>query len=258
MQRKLVYIASPYEGDVEANILFTQRAGVFAVKQGVTPYIPNFTVPILTDTSTDAGRELGNRINADMLNCCDELWIFTERGLTDGMIYAQTTAANMGIPIVVVPDLIQAETTWNPAITAKKNELNDLRRTLGRDVQDAALEKLWDEFKDVPFENNAPNTGSTRLAKQWRWFPAGTTRREIQNWFSSRHSVGMVYLMEKDLMYVEESTIYGIRALEQDCQHRFCKYNKKHQCTFAKENGRPARQTYAEGCIDISPEAEDA
>ena len=48
-RNKLVYIASPYSGDVERNVAFAKAACRYAMNQGVTP------IASLSAISADAG-----------------------------------------------------------------------------------------------------------------------------------------------------------------------------------------------------------
>ena len=56
--------------------------------------------------------------------------------------------------------------------------------------RDAALEKLWEEFGDVPM-----NPETECMEAPFLSFPAGTFREDIWHWFDERHSKGVAYLM---------------------------------------------------------------
>ena len=43
---KLVYIASPYSGDVERNVAFAKAACRYAMNQGVTPIASHLLYPV--------------------------------------------------------------------------------------------------------------------------------------------------------------------------------------------------------------------
>lgn len=254
MNRKVIYLSSPLSGktesDVDRNIAFVKRAARFAIKQGVMPYIPHLTLPTILNDKDPEERALGISLDLDLLERCDELWMFVENGISSGMKTEQEAAERFGIPITVIYDLTAAEDNETNPSMAERDLLNDLRFTMAREEQDSAIEELWDEFQNIPFENNAPNTGSTKLAEDWRWFRKGTARRDIQNWFGSRHSGGMLHLMQRDLLYAEEGTIYRLRELECDCTNTACIHNRDGCCAFGKVNDRPAHQTYADGCLD--------
>ena len=48
---KLVYIASPYSGDVERNVAFAKAACRYAMNQGVTPIASHLLYPQMLDDS---------------------------------------------------------------------------------------------------------------------------------------------------------------------------------------------------------------
>lgn len=56
--------------------------------------------------------------------------------------------------------------------------------------RDATLEKLWEEFGDVPM-----NPETECMEAPFLDFPAGTFREDIWHWFDERHSKGVAYLM---------------------------------------------------------------
>lgn len=56
--------------------------------------------------------------------------------------------------------------------------------------RDTALEKLWEEFGDVPM-----NPETECMEAPFLDFPAGTFREDIWHWFDERHSKGVAYLM---------------------------------------------------------------
>ena len=49
---KLVYIASPYAGDVEQNVRFAKAACRYAIEQGATPIAVHLLYPQLFDSSS--------------------------------------------------------------------------------------------------------------------------------------------------------------------------------------------------------------
>ena len=58
---KLVYIASPYSGDVERNVAFAKAACRYAMNQGVTPIASHLLYPQMLDDGVPEERKLGTR-----------------------------------------------------------------------------------------------------------------------------------------------------------------------------------------------------
>ena len=61
---KLVYIASPYSGDVERNVAFAKAACRYAMNQGVTPIASHLLYPQMLDDGVPEERKLGTDMGA--------------------------------------------------------------------------------------------------------------------------------------------------------------------------------------------------
>ena len=73
--RKLVYICSPYAGDIDGNTAKARRYSRFAVKQGYVPVAPHLLYPqFLKDA--DGEREIGLKCGIALLHRCQEMWVF--------------------------------------------------------------------------------------------------------------------------------------------------------------------------------------
>lgn len=95
---ELIYVCSPYKGDVEYNVAKTRRYCRFAFTQGVVPFAPHLhNTQFLDDTVLDE-RNKGMILGLHMLNRSDELWAFGDKN-TEGMIAEIQAAERLGIPI---------------------------------------------------------------------------------------------------------------------------------------------------------------
>ena len=97
-QGKLVYIASPYAGDVETNVIFARAACQYVVRQGCTPIAVHLLYPQFLDDSVPEEREAGLQMGRRVLEACDELWLCGERG-SAGMEAELKEAERLGIPV---------------------------------------------------------------------------------------------------------------------------------------------------------------
>jgi len=95
---KVVYVASPYAGDVEANTEKAIDYCTFAVSQGVIPLAPHLLFPQFLDEFDPDQRELGLTFGIVLLDKCDELWVFGDE-ISRGMAAEIEEAKNIGIPI---------------------------------------------------------------------------------------------------------------------------------------------------------------
>lgn len=97
-KEKLVYIASPYAGDVEANVLFAKDACRYAIQQGSAPVAVHLLYPQLLDDRIPEEREAGLRMGLRVLEACDELWLCGEH-ISAGMQKELEAAEGWGIPV---------------------------------------------------------------------------------------------------------------------------------------------------------------
>ena len=74
-REKLIYIASPYAGDIETNTAFAKKACWYAIHQGHTPIAVHLLYPQMLDDAEPTEREIGLRLGHRVLEVCDELWL---------------------------------------------------------------------------------------------------------------------------------------------------------------------------------------
>ena len=80
--RPIVYICSPFAGDVEGNIKNAKRYCRFAVDSGYIPIAVHLLFPQFMDEEME--RELALQMDLVLLEKCDELWVFGKT-MTSGM-----------------------------------------------------------------------------------------------------------------------------------------------------------------------------
>ena len=95
---KLIYIASPYAGDIEKNVAFAQRACRYAIHQGYIPIAVHLLYPQMLDDGDPAERELGLQLGQQLLRRCDELWVCGDR-ISSGMAREISEANQLSIPV---------------------------------------------------------------------------------------------------------------------------------------------------------------
>ena len=94
----LVYICSPYQGDVELNTQAAQRYSQFALAQKRLPIAPHLLFPQFMGVETDTTRELALHMGMILLTKCHELWYFGDR-ISEGMKLELNRARLRGIPV---------------------------------------------------------------------------------------------------------------------------------------------------------------
>lgn len=74
--RPIVYICSPFAGDIEKNVAVARTYSRFAVEQGYIPIAPHLLFPQFLNDSDPKERELGLFFGNAIMSKCSEVWIF--------------------------------------------------------------------------------------------------------------------------------------------------------------------------------------
>lgn len=82
--RPIVYICSPFSGDVEGNVAAARRYSRFAVDKGYIPIAPHLLFPQFLDDNDPVERELGLFFGNAIMSKCAEVWVFGSR-ISSGM-----------------------------------------------------------------------------------------------------------------------------------------------------------------------------
>ena len=82
--RPVVYVCSPFSGNLESNVENTRRYCRFAVDSGFVPFAPHLLFPQFMYDEVPEERELALFMGIVMLTKCAELWVFGER-ISKGM-----------------------------------------------------------------------------------------------------------------------------------------------------------------------------
>lgn len=77
--RPLIYICSPFSGDVAGNIAAAQQYCRKAVEMGYIPLAPHLLYPQFLDDGDADERELGLFFGKVLLDKCMEVWVCGER-----------------------------------------------------------------------------------------------------------------------------------------------------------------------------------
>lgn len=72
----MVYICSPFAGDVEANVENARKYSRFAVERGYLPITPHLLYPQFLDDNSERERDLGLFFGLVLLDRCAEVWVF--------------------------------------------------------------------------------------------------------------------------------------------------------------------------------------
>lgn len=90
--RPLVYVCSPYSGDVSKNVKRARKYSRFALEQNTIPITPHLLYPQFMNDDDAAERHVAcHKINYVLIGKCEELWVFGGV-ISKGMDYEITIA----------------------------------------------------------------------------------------------------------------------------------------------------------------------
>ena len=76
--RPIVYICSPYAGDVTSNVENARKYSRFAVDAGYIPIAPHLLFPQFLSDNNPKERQLGLFFGNALMGKCSEVWVFGE------------------------------------------------------------------------------------------------------------------------------------------------------------------------------------
>ena len=82
--RPIVYICSPYAGDVSENVENARKYSRFAVDKGYIPVAPHLLFPQFLNDNNPKERQLGLFFGNALMSKCAEVWVFGDR-ISPGM-----------------------------------------------------------------------------------------------------------------------------------------------------------------------------
>lgn len=96
--RPLVYICSPYAGEVERNVNMARVYSRFAVRNACIPLASHLLYPQFMDDGNPAERSLALFMGLVLLTKCDQVWVFG-RKISAGMAAEIAKAEKKKIPV---------------------------------------------------------------------------------------------------------------------------------------------------------------
>jgi hypothetical protein len=74
--KQMIFVCSPYRGDIETNTELARRYCRHVVDKGFIPIAPHLLFPQFMDDNNSEERELAIEMNLGILQRCSELWVF--------------------------------------------------------------------------------------------------------------------------------------------------------------------------------------
>ena len=94
-KHNVIFICSPFRGDMERNLENARLYGRFVYEQDSIPFAPHLLYPQFLSEHIEEERNAGICMGVEMLGLCDELWVFGEE-ITTGMAIEIAAARAMG------------------------------------------------------------------------------------------------------------------------------------------------------------------
>lgn len=82
--RPIVYICSPFAGDIDANVKAARVYSRFAVEAGYIPIAPHLLFPQFLNDADPKERQLGLFFGNALMSKCSEVWVFG-KNISSGM-----------------------------------------------------------------------------------------------------------------------------------------------------------------------------
>lgn len=96
--KPLIYICSPYSGNVDVNVKKAQRFCRFAIDKNCIPLAPHLFFPQFMDDENPHERKLAMFMDIVLMSKCTEVWVFGDT-LSSGMSMEIEKAKRKGQPI---------------------------------------------------------------------------------------------------------------------------------------------------------------
>ncbi|OCN00613.1 hypothetical protein A7X67_17115 [Clostridium sp. W14A] len=102
-ERKLVYVASPYAGNIEQNVKAAIYYCRYALQCGCDFIAPHLFYPRVLDNSDPSERRIGIQAGLRLLSMADELWVCGSR-ISEGMKSEIAEAERLGTSIKYISE----------------------------------------------------------------------------------------------------------------------------------------------------------
>lgn len=104
----LVFICSPYRGDVKRNSAIAKAMCIEAIDRGLVPIAPHLLYPRIVDSGSPDDRQVGLTCAKRVLVACQGMWVYEGCVATSGMRDEISVANLCKIPIEYI-SLTEAE-----------------------------------------------------------------------------------------------------------------------------------------------------
>lgn len=95
----MIYVCSPLRGNVEKNIENAKMYCRFVYERGNTPIAPHLLFTQFMNDDSETERIDAMHMDMQILDRCEELWVFGLDGISEGMAHEIERAGRNGMPV---------------------------------------------------------------------------------------------------------------------------------------------------------------
>lgn len=106
--KKLIYVCSPYRGNIKNNIKFAQQCCKYVVSQNHVPIAPHLFFPGFLNDENEEERNQALEMNKKLIEKSDEVMVFGDE-ISDGMQYEIDYAESIGKVIKYVRKRLEGQ-----------------------------------------------------------------------------------------------------------------------------------------------------
>lgn len=107
--KKLIFVSSRLRGDMENNMKLAECLCRIVALRGFIPIAPHIYFTRFLDDRNSNEREMGLTSGLELLKLCEEIWVFSFDGISQGMQLEIDTAKEMGKTIKYFGDPVAAD-----------------------------------------------------------------------------------------------------------------------------------------------------
>ena len=98
----MVFVCSPYRGDIPYNVQMAQAICKELIKWDYVPVAPHLIYPDILDDNIEEERDRGIKCGLALLSRCDLMVVYDSEGISEGMKEEITHAKDQNIEILYV------------------------------------------------------------------------------------------------------------------------------------------------------------
>ena len=102
---KRIYVCSRYAGDTAKNVAVAARLYRKVIEAGHAPFAPHLIYTRLLDDRNPSERERGTVSGLTFMAVCNEVWVHTADGASNGMGRELDQAFQLGRPVVEIKEV---------------------------------------------------------------------------------------------------------------------------------------------------------